>query len=191
MSAAEKPVRPGMFCSAPGATTVDEFGIAVSCTRLEGETLAARPRWRRKEDQAGRRRRVSAGAGRRARSGGGRRAPSSATYTGVADISVPTLPFMPVIQLTQPQPPAAPAAPAVVAPGDEPLTEQERLLLDFELRNWISQGAKENAIYQELKMSAIKYWQHINRLLNRRATLREYPQIVSRLDKIRQDSRRW
>lgn len=183
MSAVEKAPRPGMFCSQLGATAVDEFGVEVSCTRLEGETQQARARWRRPEEKAGRKARARTG---RSRAGGGRRAPSSAAYTGVADISAPTLPlFMPVIQLTQP-------APAVADPGDEPLTDQERALLEFELRTQhLSRGMKENAILADLKMSSIKYWQQINQLLNRRATLRAYPQIVSRLDKIRQDSRRW
>lgn len=189
MSNVGKPIRPGMFCSQEKTTGVDVFGVDVVCVLNAGET---RPRWRRPAGKAGRQARARTGTGtRRARTSGGRRAPSSATYTGLAEYTTPTLPYMPVVRLTQLPAPAVPAADPVYAPGDEPLTADERIILDFESRGWTVRGLKENAIFEELQMSAIKYYQQLNRLLNRRVTMREYPGLVSRLDRLRTGSRRW
>ncbi len=175
MSANGKAPRPGNFCSNEGEQAVDEWGQPVACVRKDGET---RRRWRRPEGTP------SARKTNPARRRGGRRVVTSATYTGTT--YAPTLPYMPVVTLN----PAAQPAPAPGAASAGPFTAAELELLHFEDRTWISAGVKETAIRDELQMSATRYYQLLNQLLNRPETLRQFPGLVSRLDRMR-TRRRW
>lgn len=74
--------------------------------------------------------------------------------------------------------PAAPAAPAV-------LGARERAVLDFERRRWKHPGAKEQAIRDTFDVSATRYYQILNALLDDPAALAHAPALVGRLRRIR------
>ncbi|GLY71655.1 DUF3263 domain-containing protein [Amycolatopsis taiwanensis] len=92
-------------------------------------------------------------------------------------------------------PPDGEAAPEVTTvPSGAPAGEQaslddlsprEREILDFERRWWRYAGAKEQAIREQFGLSATRYYQLLNRLLEKPAALRADPMLVKRLHKTR------
>ncbi|SCG61542.1 DUF3263 domain-containing protein [Micromonospora halophytica] len=88
-------------------------------------------------------------------------------------------------------PPASPAD--AVATGAEPdgdaradtLTEREQRILAFERQWWRHAGAKEQAIRDTFGLSATRYYQLLNALLDRPAALAAEPVLVGRLRRLR------
>ena len=78
------------------------------------------------------------------------------------------------------------AAPAETArtPG-APLTETELQVLSFERQWWKYAGAKESAIADLFGMSATRYYQVLNQLLDSEAALAADPMLVKRLRRMR------
>jgi len=64
------------------------------------------------------------------------------------------------------------------------MTEQERAILAFEGRWWRYAGHKEQAIRDELGLSAVRYYQLLVRLLNTPEALAADPVLVNRLRRI-------
>lgn len=80
-----------------------------------------------------------------------------------------------------PPPPPAPET----DPEPSALTEREEHILAFERRWWRRAGSKEQAIRDELGLSAVRYYQLLNRLLDNPAALAFDPVLVRRLRRIR------
>ncbi|MFJ8580522.1 DUF3263 domain-containing protein [Micromonospora sp. NPDC093277] len=69
-------------------------------------------------------------------------------------------------------------------PGDG-LTERDRQILAFEQRWWRHAGAKEQAIRDTFGLSATRYYQLLNALLDHPAALAAEPVLVGRLRRLR------
>jgi hypothetical protein len=65
------------------------------------------------------------------------------------------------------------------------LTERERRMLDFERRWWRTVGAKEQAVRDTFGLSATRYYQLLNALLDKPAALAAEPVLVARLRRLR------
>ena len=93
--------------------------------------------------------------------------------------------------------PAAPApAPETPAPAPEPagagagaavlpLGERDLAVLALERRRYRNQGAKEQAVRDELGLSATRYYQLLNALLDDERALAHDPVLVGRLQRLR------
>ena len=68
-------------------------------------------------------------------------------------------------------------------PGD--LTEREREILAFERQWWRYAGAKEQAVREMFDMSATRYYQVLNALIDRPDALVFDPMLVKRLRRMR------
>jgi hypothetical protein len=77
----------------------------------------------------------------------------------------------------------SPASPAGTS-GDE-LTDREREILAFERQWWRFAGAKEQAIRELFGLSATRYYQALNALIDRPAALAADPMLVKRLRRLR------
>lgn len=73
-------------------------------------------------------------------------------------------------------------------PRDE-LSDLDRAILDLERQTWRHPGAKETAVLQRTGLSAVRYYQRLNVLLDSPAALLADPQLVRRLQRVR-DARR-
>ncbi|NIJ10262.1 hypothetical protein FHU38_000606 [Saccharomonospora amisosensis] len=76
----------------------------------------------------------------------------------------------------QPPPPAQPA---------DGLSQREQDVLAFERQWWRYAGAKEQAIRQAFGMSSTRYYQILNRLIDKQEAMRADPMLVKRLRKLR------
>ncbi|MEU4566454.1 DUF3263 domain-containing protein [Micromonospora sp. NPDC023956] len=89
----------------------------------------------------------------------------------------------------QPPPRGGEAVPSARAAGaSEPadgLTERERGILAFERHWWRHAGAKEQAIRDTFGLSATRYYQLLNALLDNSAALAADPLLVGRLRRLR------
>ncbi|MEU4771457.1 DUF3263 domain-containing protein [Micromonospora sp. NPDC023644] len=81
-------------------------------------------------------------------------------------------------------PPGDADAPAEARPGGG-LTERERGILAFEQQWWRHAGAKEQAIRDTFGLSATRYYQLLNALLDNPAALAAEPVLVGRLRRLR------
>ena len=70
-------------------------------------------------------------------------------------------------------------------PEDGQLSERDRSLLEFERQWWKYAGAKENAIRELFDMSATRYYQVLNALIDTEAALNFDPMLVKRLRRMR------
>ena len=87
------------------------------------------------------------------------------------------------------------AGPLVPAPREEPppppapvpaaLTEREEQILDFERKWWKHAGSKEQAIRDAFSLSATRYYQVLNGLLDNPAAMERDPVLVARLRRLR------
>lgn len=77
---------------------------------------------------------------------------------------------------------AAPLGPAA-------LSERDRAVLAMERRSWSGPGAKERAIREGLDISATRYYQILNALLDDERALAHDPVTVNRLRRIRDAQR--
>jgi hypothetical protein len=77
--------------------------------------------------------------------------------------------------------------PAEVADG---LTRRDREILSFERQWWKYAGAKEQAIRDLFDMSATRYYQVLNALIDRPEALAADPMLVKRLRRLRASRQR-
>jgi len=80
---------------------------------------------------------------------------------------------------------AANALPVGPAAGDAELDERDRAILAFERQWWKFAGAKEQAIRELFDMSATRYYQVLNTLIDRPEALAYDPMLVKRLRRMR------
>ncbi|MEI2715748.1 MAG: DUF3263 domain-containing protein [Candidatus Nanopelagicales bacterium] len=66
------------------------------------------------------------------------------------------------------------------------LTDQQAKILEFERTWWRFGGAKEEAIREQFDLTATRYYQILNRLIDSDAALATDPVLVRRLRRIRQ-----
>jgi Protein of unknown function (DUF3263) len=67
----------------------------------------------------------------------------------------------------------------------EELSERDQSILGFERQWWRFAGAKEQAIRETFDMSATRYYQVLNALIDREAALAYDPLLVKRLRRLR------
>jgi hypothetical protein len=72
--------------------------------------------------------------------------------------------------------------PAVAA---DALSERDLLILEFERQWWKYAGAKEQAMREKFDMSATRYYQALNALIDRPAAVEADPMLVKRLRRLR------
>lgn len=89
--------------------------------------------------------------------------------------------------LPQVSPAAADAGAGTPADG---LTRREREILAFERQWWKYAGAKEQAIRDLFDMSATRYYQVLNALIDRPEALAADPMLVKRLRRLRASRQR-
>jgi hypothetical protein len=65
------------------------------------------------------------------------------------------------------------------------LSAQDKRILDFERSWWKHAGVKEQAIKDHFEMSATRYYQILNELLEKTAALDYDPILVKRLKRLR------
>ncbi len=65
------------------------------------------------------------------------------------------------------------------------LTDEQRAILDFERQWWKYSGAKETAIRERFDMSATRYYQVLNALIDDPAALARDPLLIRRLRRLR------
>ncbi len=78
-----------------------------------------------------------------------------------------------------------PAEPVAGLPSTGELTEREREILAFERQWWKYAGAKEQAIRELFDLSPTRYYQLVNRLIDKSAALEADPMLVKRLRRLR------
>lgn len=78
-------------------------------------------------------------------------------------------------------------ASVTAAPG---LTETETAILAFERQWWKYAGAKESAIRELFDMTATRYYQVLNQLIDSEAALAADPMLVKRLRRMRANRQR-
>ena len=72
------------------------------------------------------------------------------------------------------------------APQESPvLSDRDREILEFERHWWKYAGAKEQAVREQFKMSATRYYQVLNVLIDRPEALAFDPLLVKRLRRLR------
>jgi hypothetical protein len=76
-----------------------------------------------------------------------------------------------------------PAQEAAVAA--DTLSERDLLILEFERQWWKYAGAKEQAMREKFDMSATRYYQALNALIDRPAAIVADPMLVKRLRRLR------
>ncbi|GAA4835940.1 hypothetical protein GCM10023221_11210 [Luteimicrobium xylanilyticum] len=69
--------------------------------------------------------------------------------------------------------------------ADGGLDERDRAILDFERQWWKYAGAKEAAISELFGMTATRYYQTLNALIDTDAALAHDPMLVKRLRRLR------
>ena len=85
---------------------------------------------------------------------------------------------------TDPAPATAPSGLYASAP-DDGLTRRDREILAFERQWWKYAGSKEDAIKELFSMSATRYYQVLNALVDRPEALAVDPMLVKRLRRVR------
>jgi len=70
------------------------------------------------------------------------------------------------------------------------VNNQQRQILDFEGQWWLLRGNKETAIRDQFQLSAIRYTQILNKLLDDPEAVEYSPTVVARLRRIRDTRQR-
>ncbi|MFE9693101.1 DUF3263 domain-containing protein [Micromonospora sp. NPDC005806] len=100
--------------------------------------------------------------------------------------SAPAVEADPAPHASDPVADVATGADAGVADGGPgELTERERRILAFEQQWWKHAGAKEQAIRDTFGLSATRYYQLLNALLDHPAALAAEPVLIGRLRRLR------
>ena len=79
----------------------------------------------------------------------------------------------------------APAPGVMPAPSDIELSGRDQAILAFERQWWKFAGAKEHAIRLQFDLSATRYYQVLNALIDRPEALAHDPMVVKRLRRLR------
>ena len=74
--------------------------------------------------------------------------------------------------------------------GTDGLSERDRQVLAFERQWWKYAGAKEQAVRELFDMSATRYYQLLNALIDGPAALAHDPMLVKRLRRMRSSRQR-
>jgi hypothetical protein len=74
--------------------------------------------------------------------------------------------------------------------GESGLTRRDEEILEFERQWWRYAGAKEQAVREKFGMSATRYYQVLNELLDRPEALAFDPVTVGRLRRLRSSRQR-
>jgi hypothetical protein len=74
--------------------------------------------------------------------------------------------------------------------GGDGLSERDREILAFERQWWRYAGAKEQAVRELFDMSATRYYQVLNALIDRPEALAADPMLVKRLRRLRSSRQR-
>jgi hypothetical protein len=84
------------------------------------------------------------------------------------------------------------AGPGSALPGSDacPLSERDQQVLAFERQWWKYAGAKEQAIRELFDMSATRYYQVLNAVIDRPEALAFDPMLVKRLRRMRASRQR-
>lgn len=77
-------------------------------------------------------------------------------------------------------------APNGVQAGVSGLTERDFKILEFERQWWKYSGAKEQAIRDLFQMSATRYYQVLNTLIDNEEALTADPMLIKRLRRLRE-----
>lgn len=77
------------------------------------------------------------------------------------------------------------ARPARAEEPESPLSERDRAMLAFEREWWRHAGAKEEAIRSQFGLSAARYYQLLNVLIDSPDAVRHDPMLVRRLQRAR------
>jgi hypothetical protein len=77
------------------------------------------------------------------------------------------------------------ATPAPVEKTDPGLTDQQRRMLTFERLWWKHAGSKEQAIREQFSLSATRYYQMLNQILDLPAAVEFDAMVVGRLRRLR------
>ncbi len=77
------------------------------------------------------------------------------------------------------------AARAISADQSGSLPERDQRILEFERQWWKFAGAKEQAIREQFDMSATRYYQVLNALIDQPEALAFDPMLVKRLQRMR------
>src|SRR5689334_9923638 len=72
-----------------------------------------------------------------------------------------------------------------LVPGPDGLSRRDHNILTFERNWWKYAGAKEEAIKTQFGLSATRYYQVLNALVDRREALAADPMLVKRLRRLR------
>lgn len=73
---------------------------------------------------------------------------------------------------------------------DSVLSQRDQRILEFERQWWKFAGAKEQAIREQFDMSATRYYQVLNALIDQPAALSFDPMLVKRLQRMRASRQR-
>jgi hypothetical protein len=90
-----------------------------------------------------------------------------------------------VVQHVVPGAPAGPGATEATTDAAGGLSDRDREILAFERQWWKYAGAKEQAIRDLFEMSATRYYQVLNALIDSPAALAADPMLVKRLRRLR------
>jgi hypothetical protein len=85
---------------------------------------------------------------------------------------------------------AANALPEPVGGAAPALSERDAAILEFERHWWKYAGAKEQAVREQFDMSATRYYQVLNALIDSPEALAEDPLLVRRLRRLRSSRQR-
>ena len=72
----------------------------------------------------------------------------------------------------------------------DPLSSRDQAILEFERQRWKYAGAKETAVREQFDMSATRYYQVLNALIDRPEALAHDPLLVRRLRRLRSQRQR-
>ena len=75
-------------------------------------------------------------------------------------------------------------------PQATPLSERDTEILAFERQWWKYAGAKEQAVREKFQMSATRYYQVLNALIDKPEALAVDPLLVKRLRRLRETRQR-
>ncbi|MGA4684204.1 DUF3263 domain-containing protein [Micromonospora sp. AB353] len=114
-------------------------------------------------------------------------APSEPSESARPAEPVTAVPASPPVESAAPVEQAGPDAADAAGAGPTPagLTEREQRILAFEAQWWKHAGAKEQAIRDTFGLSATRYYQLLNALLDHPAALASEPVLIGRLRRLR------
>jgi hypothetical protein len=77
--------------------------------------------------------------------------------------------------------------PAPSSPRESSLSERDERILEFERQWWRHAGAKEEAIRAEFSLSAARYYQLLNAVIDLPGAVRADPMLIKRLQRARDE----